>query len=299
MSVRVVTSRSNQPITVNALIDNPLIVPERTLQVLDNQFVADRVLRNAGTATGGAVAYRVSSGIFADASSEIVSPGGEIPVAQISRGDISSVPVQKRGLAVVVDREMRLRNAMGEVDRQIQVVKNTVVRDIDGAFITALRAALVSAGQTAAATNPWSGGTATIRKNINAARLGVSNGAVSTNNFTGFRADTLIISPTTEADLMNSTEFLALLFGSNMPSDLSGLDGRNVLGLRILVTPSVGDNDAFVVQSKAIGGYADEIPLESTELYYWAPNQIWRSDTVRSTAGFIDQPLAGYLLTAV
>lgn len=299
MSVRVVTSRSNQPVTVNALIENPLVVPERTLGVLDKQFVADRVLRNAGKATGGAVMYRVSSGIFADNSSEIVSPGAEIPAAQISRGDISSVPVAKRGLAVVIDREMRLRNNMGEVDRQINVVKNTVIRDVDGAFIVALRAALVTASQTAAASNAWSSASATIRKNINAARLGVSNGAVSTNNFTGFRADTLIISPTTEADLMNSTEFLTLLFGSNMPSDLAGLDGRNVLGLTILVTPSVGDNDAFVVQSKEIGGYADEIPLESTELYYWAPNQIYRSDTVRSTAGFIDQPLAGYLLTAV
>lgn len=299
MSVRVVTARDTQTVSVNALIENPLIVPERMLSVLSNQFVADKVLRNAGDAKGGAAMFRVSSGIFADNTSEIVNPGAEIPQAQISRGDISSVPVAKRGLAVVIDRETRLRNATGEVERQIQVVKNTVIKDIDGAFITTLRAALVTASQTAAASNAWSSGSATIRKNINAARLGVSNSSVATGNFTGFRADTLIISPTTEADLMNSTEFLALLFGSNMPSDLSGLDGRTVLGLRILVTPSVGDNDAYVVASKDIGGYADEIPLESTELYYWAPNQIYRSDTVRSTAGFIDQPLAGYLLTAV
>lgn len=299
MATRVVTARDTQTVSVNALIENPLVVPERIISVLRDQFVADRVLRNVGEARGGAVQYRVSSGIFADNSSEIVNPGAEIPVAEISRGDISSVPVAKRGLAVVIDRETRLRNSVGEVERQIQVVKNTVVRDIDTAFITALRAALVAASQTSAASNAWSSGSATIRKNLNAARLGVSNSAVATGNFTGFRADTLIISPTTEADLLNSTEFLALVFGSNMPSDLEGLNGRTILGLKILVTPSVGDNDAFVVQSKQIGGYADEIPLESTELYYWAPNQIYRSDTVRSTAGFIDQPLAGWLLTAV
>lgn len=299
MPVRVVTSRSNQPVTVNALIDNPLIVPERTLGVLDNQFVMDRILRNAGSATGGAVMYRVSSGIFADVASEIVSPGGEIPVAQISRGDISSVPVQKRGLAVVVDREMRLRNNMGEVERQIQVVKNTIIRDIDGAFVTALRAALVTASQTSAASNAWSSGSATIRKNVNTARLAISNGAVSTNNFTGFVPDTLLINPTTEANLLNSTEFLALLYGTNNPSDIGTLRGRNVLNLNVLVSQSVASGDAYVLQSKQVGGYADEIPLESTELYYWQPNQIWRSDTVRSTAGFIDQPLAGYLITGV
>src|SRR5689334_18742865 len=98
MATRVVTARSAQPITVNALIDRPLEVPQRIIRQLDNQFVMDRVLRNAGNAQGGAVMFRVSSGIFADAASEIVSPGAEIPAAQISVGDISSVPVQKRGL---------------------------------------------------------------------------------------------------------------------------------------------------------------------------------------------------------
>ena len=299
MSTRVITARSNQPVTVNALIDNPLVVPERIISVLDNQFVMDRLLRNSGSATGGAVMYRVSSGLFADNSAEIVSPGAEIPVAQVSRGDISSVPVQKRGLAVVIDREMRLRNNMGEVDRQIQVVKNTVIRDIDGAFLSVLRAALVSASQTAAASNAWSSGSATIRKNINAAKLAITNGTVSTGNYTGFVPDTLLINPTTAADLTNSTEFLALLFGSNNPSDIGSVEGRNVLGLNILVSQSVASGDAYVLQSKQVGGYADEIPLESTPLYYWEPNQIWRSDTVRSTAAFIDQPLAGYLITGV
>lgn len=299
MSTRVITARSNQPVTVNALIQNPLVIPERIISVLDNQFVMDRLLRNAGTATGGAVMYRVSSGLFADNSTEIVSPGAEIPTAQISRGDISSVPVAKRGLAVVIDREMRIRNAMGEVDRQIQVVKNTVIRDIDGAFLAVLRAALVSASQTSGASNAWSSGSATIRKNINAAKLAVTNGAVSTGNYTGFVPDTLLVNPTTAADLTNSTEFLALLFGSNQSSDLGSVEGRNVLGLNILVSQSVASGDAYVLASKQVGGYADEIPLESTELYYWQPNQIWRSDTVRSAAAFVDQPLAGFLITGV
>ena len=299
MPTRVITARSAQPITVNALIERPLEVPQRIINVLSNQFVMDQVLRNAGNATGGAVMFRVSSGIFADTATEIVSPGGEIPVAQISVGDINSVPVQKRGLSVVVDREMRIRNAMGEVDRQIQVVKNTVVRDIDGAFLAKLRASLVSNSQTLAASFAWSNASATIRKNINAARLLVSNSAVSTGNFTGFRADTLIINPTTETDLINSSEFTNLLFGQVNPSNIDGLNGRSILGLNVLVSQSVAPGDAYVVEAKSIGGYADEIPLESSELYYWAPNQIWRSDTVRSTAAFIDQPLASAVITGV
>jgi hypothetical protein len=127
------------------------------------------VLRNAGTATGGAVQYRVSSGSSPTPAPEIVAEGAEIPLATVTRGDLTDQAGQKRALGVAITQEMRDRNAMGEVDRQITAVRNTVVRDIDGAFFTALTAAVT---QTRAATATWATtATATIRKDINAAKL--------------------------------------------------------------------------------------------------------------------------------
>lgn len=299
MPVRVVTSKAQQPLTVNALIENPLIVPERIINVLDSQFVMDQVLRNAGKATGGAVSFRVSTGLFADAASEIVNEGAEIPLVTRTRGDLDSARVSKRALGVEITREMRDRNAMGEVQNQLTVLRNTITRDVDGAFVSTLRSAVT---QSVAATNAWSSGSATIRKNINAAKLLISGaqapGTSGGNNFMGFQADTIVFNPNTEANLLNSSEFLTFIYGSTAPTNVDSLPAR-ILGLTPRVTWGVPDGEAWVMQSSIVGGYADEIPLEATALYEWQPRQIWRSDTTRSTVGFIDQPLAAAKITGI
>jgi hypothetical protein len=299
MPVRVVTSQSQQALTVNALVENPLVIPERIVKVLDNQFVMDQVLRNAGRATGGAVSFRVSSGLFADDVSDIVAEGAEIPLVTRTRGDLNSARVQKRALGIEITREMRSRNAVGEVTNQLTVLRNTLVRDIDGAFVSALRTAVT---QSVAASNAWSSASATIRKNINAAKLLVSNSqtpnTTSGQEYMGFQADTIVFNPNTEANLLNSTEFLNFVAGSTNPQNIDSLPSR-ILGLAPKVTWGVPDGEAWVLQSGVVGGYADEIPLEATELYYWQPRQVYRSDTTRSTVGFIDEPLAAAKITAI
>lgn len=300
MPVAVVSSRSSQPVTVNALVENPRIIAERIIKVLSNQFATDQVLRNEGQATGGAVQYRVSSGLYADEASEIVEEFGEIPAVPSSVGDLLSVPTRKRALAVLISWEMRNRNAMGRVDNQITRLKNTLIRDIDGAFVTALLAAVT---QTRAATAVWSNtSTATIRKDINAARRIVkTNQAAGTGSYSGYEPDTIVMSPLTEEDLLNSPEFLAMLFGSVNPSGISSLSEapNGILGLKPIVTVGMPDNVAVVCESKTIGGYADERPLRATELYEWRPNETWRSDVSRVTAGFIDNPGAGCEITGI
>lgn len=296
MPVRVVSSQAQQPITVNALINDPLLLPERIIRVLEGQFAMDRILRNGGNVTGGAMMFRTQSGLFAEQSSEIVSPSAEIPLATIMRGDLDSAAVQKRGLAVEIDREMRIRNAIGDVDRQIQVLRNTIVRDIDGAFVNKLRAA-VPAGNVRVATAAWSASTATVRRDINAAKLAIQQyqGAGAGSGFSGYDPNYLLISPTTATDLLNNDEAIKMFFGNNAATNdfvAQGIGEWNVnlLGLRPFITPGVGDNEAFVVERLTVGAYGDEIPLESTELYEIQPRQVFRSDTVRSTVGAIDSP---------
>lgn len=299
MAVRVVSSRSQQPLTVNALLQNPLIVPERIIRAFRNQFVTDRVLRNAGSVTGGAVQYRVSSPQFADTASEIVAEKAEIPLTTVSRGDLVTKPVQKRALGVAISQEMRDRNQMGEVERQITAVRNTIVRDVDGAFVAVLAAGVT---QTRAATAAWSGGTATIRKDILAARRIVETSTVTgtTDSYLGYQADTLLLNPTDAANLLGSSEFQTLIFGQVNPSNVASLDQvGDVLGLNPLVSVSVAAGTAYVLASQEIGGYADERPLQATELYEQRPNELWRSDASRVTVAFIDQPAAGCKITGI
>ena len=297
--VRVVTSQAQQPITVNAVVKNPLVIPERVIQALDNQFVMDSVLRNAGKATGGAVMFRVSAGLFADAASEVVAPGSEIPLVTVSRGEPDSARVKKRALGVEIDRETILRNDIGHVNNSITRLRNTIVRDIDGTFVSTLRAAVT---RTRAATAAWSSGSATIRADIIAAKKLITGsqapGTTSGQEFMGFIPDTIIFNPNTEQDLLGNSSFLQLILGTTAPTNTDRLPGQ-ILGLTPRTTWGVPDGEAWVMQSKVVGGYADEIPLEATELYYWQPRQAYRSDTTRSTVGFIDEPLAAARITGV
>jgi len=298
MPVSVVTSRDAQAISVNALVKEPRAIAERIISVLENQFVMDRVLRNEGKATGGAVSFRKSSGLYTDNALEVVTEGAQIPLAQISIGDLDAVPVKKRALGVLVTREMIERNQRGKVEEQIQRIKNTVLRDIDGAFFAALTAAIT---QTRAATAVWSGPTATIRKDILRAKALIKGsqapGTTGGNHFLGFGADTLLLNPLSEEDLLASEEWNKIAYGTTA-TNTDALP-PSILGLKPMISPSIAPGTAWVVESKTIGGYADEFPLEATELYPLQPNQAFRSDTSRSTAGFIDQPLAGAKIVGV
>lgn len=304
MPVRVVTSQASQPVTVNKLIQDPLLLPERIIRVLEGQFAMDRVLRDAGRVTGGAIMFRKATGLFAEQSSEIVAPGAEIPLATRQRGDLDSAPVAKRGLAVEIDREMRLRNAMGEVDAQITTVRNTIVRDIDGAFVTTLRSN-IPAGNVRVATAAWALGTATIRKDINAVRLAIQlyQAAGTSQGYSGYNGGThMLLSPVSATELTNSDEASKMIFGTTAPTNDFITQGLgewpiNMLGLRPFITPGVADNEVIVVERETVGAYGDEIPLESTELYEIKPRQVYRSDTVRSTVGVIDNPGASGRIT--
>lgn len=295
--ITVVSSRAQQPLTVNAIVKDPLWIPERIVALTQNQFITDRILRDAGTPAGGAIAYRASSPIFADQQSAIVAEGTEIPVVTVSRGDLTSKPTAKHGLGLIITREMQSRNQLGEVDRQLNVVSNTIIRDIDGALFAVLQSAVT---QTRVATAAWSStSAATIRRDINAARLLVRQAALAAqaNNWFGYDADTLVLNPVDESNLLDSPEFLALLFGQVNPSDIASLDGRTILDLTIMVSRAAPQGTPLVVQRNTIGGYADEWPLESTALYPIQETQSYRSDTTRSTVGFVDQPLAGCWIT--
>lgn len=299
MPVRVVTSRAQQPVTVNALVKQPRIIAERTIMALSNQFVMDQVFRNAGNAVGGAVQFRKASGIFADSGSEKVNEGAEIPLVTRTRGDLDSVPVEKRALGVEITREMRARNAIGDVDAQITAVRNTIVRDIDGAFADTLLGEIP--GQTRTATDTWDTTTATIRKDINAAKLLVNQSKVAGvvgDNYYGWQPDTIILHPNAEAALLDSDEFLHFILGTTAATNIDSLPQR-ILGLRPFTTWGIPEDKAVVMQSKVVGGYSDEFPLETSELYWWQPRQIWRSDTLRSTAGFIDAPTAAAVIDGI
>jgi hypothetical protein len=293
--VTIGSGTEQNPITVNAMWHDPLVVPMLLRTFFRQAFVADQILRNVGRVQGGAVQFWVSGPVEPDAATggvEVVAPLAEIPVANPIIGTPDSVQVLKRGLGLRISRELEERNNVGAVLLGIQQIRNAMVRSVDGALMTALRAAVT---QTVAVTTPWDAASGTtIRKDWTAA-----NRIVENLRDTGFdySLDTLIVNRNTRDALMFSPEFQAQFIGNVADQNylLTGTMPTRIWNFTVLTSPQVNADEAFAVQSKVIGGIADERgsgsePIEVSDPYPEPAYEAIRRNVTRATAGFVDNP---------
>jgi len=296
-NVRVQSTSDGPQITVQAMVKDPLYIPSLVLQDIDQMFLAEQILRSADRPAGGSIVYYESTPLFADSPSEYVEEFGEIPVSTTSVGTPRPVRTRKRALGVRVSQEMIDRNQVDRVNVQISQVRNTLVRDFDTMFFQAILAATNVGLHTLAAATPWAGSTSTIRRNVlNAVKL-------VTDEKRGFIPDTLVINPTSRIDIMASSEMQQIYVGNvadRSPLITGRVDGFSFAGLDVWQTYAMPAGQALVTQRKVVGGFADERPLQATPLYVsMREAETYRSDTLRTSALFVDQPLSSTLLSGV
>lgn len=296
-------SGSGARVTVNQMINNPLAIRERLLRMMDQQFIMSAILRNAGNNNSGVIAYNESTPQFADDDAFVVAEGGEIPLTTGQQGAPKAAFTVKTALGIEVTRETRDRNRMDILNMRLTQVKNTMIRHWEKRLFNALLAA-VPAGNVldltpSVAVRAWNGGSApTIRKDILDAMLLVSEATapgLGADDFLGFIPDTLVVSTRTRFAMMNDATFRTVYEQSPLASKnpyYTGQLERDVLGLNVLSSRFMNDDYAFLMQAKVVGGYSDERPLSVSPTYPDQPREVWRADTVRRTAIFIDQPLA-------
>jgi hypothetical protein len=290
-------------ITVNELLKDPLTVPQLILDLTENEFIMDSVLRNAGAATSGAVRYAESTPLYADDYPEIRPEFGEVPVVPTSIGIPRVVFTHERAMAVMISDEMRRRQAIDPVSRQLQQVKNTMVYSWNTAFYSAVVAN--ASIQTLAVSNTWASASATIRADIAQAMYLVENANIvspsGVTQWLGFEADTLIINHGTKNTLLQSSTFAAPYVGDIASENLqyTGLLPQKIMGLDVMVSRQVPAGNGIVMQRNRCGFYADEVPFVAGPLYRDEPRKTWRSDTQRAAAIGLDQPLAIVLLSGL
>jgi hypothetical protein len=290
-------------ITVNELLKDPLTVPQLILDLTENEFIMDSVLRNAGAATSGAVRYAESTPLYADDYPEIRPEFGEVPVVPTSIGIPRVVFTHERAMAVMISDEMRRRQAIDPVSRQLQQVKNTMVYSWNTAFYSAVVAN--ASIQTLAVSNTWASASATIRADIAQAMFLVENANIvspsGVTQWLGFEADTLIINHGTKNTLLQSSTFAAPYVGDIASENLqyTGLLPQKIMGLDVMVSRQVPAGNGIVMQRNRCGFYADEVPFIAGPLYRDEPRKTWRSDTQRAAAIGLDQPLAIVLLSGL
>lgn len=290
-------------VTVDALLKDPLVIPALILDMTQNEFIVDAVLRQGGLATSGAVRYSESTPLYADDTPEIRAEFAEVPVVPTSVGVPRVVFTHERAMAIMVSDEMRRRQAIDPVTRQLQQVKNTMIFSWNQAFFSAV---VANAGiQTLAVSNPWASSNATIRGDIANAVYLIENAQITSTigfaSYLGFEADTLIINHGTKNTLLQSSSFAAPYIGDIASENLqyTGVLPNRIFNLDVLVSRQVPAGNAIVMQRNRAGFIADELPFQASPLYRDEPRKTVRSDTQRSSAIGLDQPLALALLSGI
>lgn len=297
-------SYSDAPrVTVNELLKDPLVIPALILDMTRNEFVMDSVLRSGGAAPSGAVRYAESTPLYADDYPEIRPEFGEVPVVPTSVGIPRVVFSHERAMAIMVSDEMRRRQAVDPVARQLMQVKNTMVYSWNTAFYSAVVSN--ASIQTLAVGNAWSSASATIRADIMQAVFLIENANIvspsGVTQWLGFEADTLIINHGTKNTLLQSSTFAAPYIGDIASENLlyTGTLPQQILNLDVMVSRQVPAGNAIIMQRNRAGFFADELPFMAGPLYRDEPRKTWRSDTQRAAAIGLDQPLAICLLSGV
>lgn len=301
MPTAVTYSGQGPRLTVNAMLVDPLMIRARMLQMMTQQFIMAALLRNAPATQSGAVVYAESNPLFATDDAAEIAEGAEIPLGQVQVGNPKVQVTRKTGLGVEITREMRDRNRIDLVQLSMDQVRNTMVRNWERRLFTAFDAATAQTGMVVAGSqwsNPASGNA---RQDILSATKAVTEAiapSMDPNNqqdFFGFVPDMLVISTTSQYNLMQNSNFVQLYLGGDIAErnpNYTGQLERKLLTLDVLTSRFVAPNTSYVLQSNVVGGYSDERPLGVTPLYADLPREVWRADVVRRTAIFIDQPYA-------
>lgn len=154
-TVPVVSVTDGPRVSVDILLKSPRLIPRRILNLLENQFIADRILRPGGDAPGGAVQFFGNAPQFPQGGDAgIVNEFSEYPVVTYVEGVPQVAIAQRRGFSMMISEDMRRRNQMDRVLLQMKQGTNLMIRTYNDLFQNAITAAcnlpLTATGSTGA-----------------------------------------------------------------------------------------------------------------------------------------------------
>lgn len=278
-------------VTINEWLKDPLRVPIYMVDIMKQGFLADAVLRQAGSAPAGVVKYYETNPLYADSTVLNRAEFGEVPVARTSLGQPNVAFSVEKSLAVIISDEDVRRSDIDKLQIRMTQVKNSMIRAWDDVF---LQAVLTNANvQTATAATAWATGTTDIRADILTAMKLIETATDANGSILGYQCDTMIVNPATKYDIIRSPQFNQEYYGGDIADQnlrYTGVLPQKILGLNVLESPRVPASKAIFLQRGASGFIADELPLQATPLYRDEPRKVARSDVQRASAVGIDQP---------
>lgn len=245
---------SGENITVSLFLNSPPRV-QRAIEALTlRRFVADVVFSNGPTAEGGAVIHdqvTAVNDLLADDVEEI-APGSEFPLLTSTEPTPLVAVARKYGGEIFLTYEQIRRNNRSILTRETTKLRNTIIKKFDTIAMAALDAAPI---QTAGGSGDWSTAATDI-----IADLVTAAGAVSSLDM-GYIADTVLINPAQEIDLLKDVDIRNALPRERDDSIIRTGNLGRLMGLDFIVSNRVTAGTAYVLQRKIVGGISDELPM--------------------------------------
>jgi hypothetical protein len=307
--VRVGNSYDGPSWTVSQLVKSPTRVPNLIRSMVQDNILADWVLRKGPQASGGAVVYEQQVALYAANGAEIVAEFGEIPGVETPMTLPVTAATTKRGLHLKISKEMETRNDVGRVADEMRMVRNAFSITWDKIFINAItqNPGILTAVASNLASGGWAGtgATAGIRKDIaNAVYTVQSQQATGAQNMDilGYQPNTMVIHPSMAALFIDSNEVNQVFQGSPLASQAlryTGLMPKKFMNLDVMTSWRVSPNWALIFERNTMGFISDEWPLNVTPLRYDEDTQSYRSNITRRSLVAIDNPKSIILINGV
>lgn len=285
-------TQGSPSLMVSQYLRRPDLLYRRMTDISEKGFIVDALLQGGYDVQGGVIPYTRSESIYLERDPEVIPEGGPYPIA----GDVAPPVLQemakKHGLKVFITEEMVRRNQFPQVEIKMRKLTNTIIRYVDGLFMTKLLADPDIQSRAAAAA--WTASATTIVADIENAKADIRN------QFEGYEPDTLIINPgrlpalTVNAEIRQAYVGSAALRNPIFTGQLPPL-----FGLDLMYTPNIPAGTGLVMMRDMIGGRGDEVPMEVRSLPFDEHyDRFWLKGR-RVMATFLQEPKAIVKITGL
>lgn len=247
---------SGDTLSISRFLQSPTAIARRLRDYKDLRFVSDQLLTQRFRSQGGAVLYEQTEPFVSDRTAEAVDAGSEYPYANLPTGTAAIAAIQKWGQKVLLTDEEIARNVYGQaaVDRQLRKVVNTVIQQVDSITMSAIASAVTNAfNVTGSGGGVWTGATPTILRDILRAKA-----AIYALNL-GYDPDTVVLNDTQYAYAMTDTNVTNAWRRETTENPVYTGSVERIAGLNVIISPNLPATTAYVLDSKALGGMADEV----------------------------------------
>lgn len=281
---------------IHLLLNNPNVVARRVAELAKMRFIADFLLSGTYEARGGGIFYETGEEIFAADAPESIAPGSSYPKTVLTSGEIAAAKTDKRGLATDITDEKISREGMTYVNKGLQRLVNSVIRDVDTIAMAIIMSKVTTTYTSAAWTTTGAMAEALLAISGTRADLG-----------TGLNLDTVVLKPSKFAKVVGK-----LIDDKALPREqgnivITGQIPVDALGFTWATSPYYTSDNPMLVDRTQLGGMADE-KIESPEFRTAGDSRVevasdrakgndkYELRARRVTVPVVTEPLAGVTL---